>query len=103
MDYRRTAPGWLHPSDRGSTYAREDYRTALTQHGFEASMSRKGNGWDNAVAESFFATIKGELIDHETYTTRAEAEASIGDYIENSSIHKGGTRRSTRGARSSSN
>jgi putative transposase len=46
-------------------------------------MSRKGNCWDNAVAESFFATIKGELIDHESYPTRAAAVASIGDYIDN--------------------
>jgi putative transposase len=81
-DHRRTAPGLLHHSDRGSTYGSQDDRTALPQHGFEASMSRKGNCWDNAVAESFFATIKGELIDHETYATRAEAEASIGDSID---------------------
>ena len=46
------------------------------------SMSRKGDCWDNAVAESFFATIKGEMIDHEVFTTRAEAIAAIGDYID---------------------
>ena len=46
-------------------------------------MSRKGNCWDNAVAESFFGTLKGELVDHEIYATRREANASIGDYIEN--------------------
>ena len=46
------------------------------------SMSRKGDCWDNAVAESFFGTLKGELTDHETYATRASAVASIGDYID---------------------
>jgi putative transposase len=47
-----------------------------------ASMSRKGDCWDNAVAESFFATIKGEMIDHEVFDTRAEATAAIADYID---------------------
>jgi transposase InsO family protein len=80
---RRPAPGLLHHSDRGSPYASEDYRAALKQFGAEASMSRRGDCWDNAVAESFFATIKGELIDYEHYATRAAAIVSIGDYIDN--------------------
>jgi putative transposase len=80
---RSPGAGLLHHSDRGSTYASADYRDALTRRGLVASMSRKGDCWDNAVAESFFATIKGELLDHESYATRAEARAAIGDYIDN--------------------
>jgi len=80
---RRPAPGLLHHSDRGSTYASADYRAELKRRRARASMSRKGDCWDNAVAESFFATIKGELIDHERYITREAAIASIADYIDN--------------------
>lgn len=63
-------------------YASGDYSDALTVIGAVKSMSRKGDCWDNAVAESFFATIKGELIDHEDFQTRAAAIAAIGDYID---------------------
>src|SRR5262249_6034432 len=80
---RHPARGLLHHSDRGSPYASADYQNALARQGAEASMSRRGDCWDNAVAESFFATIKGELIDYECYETRAAAIASIGDYIDN--------------------
>jgi putative transposase len=80
---RRPPAGLLHHSDRGSPYASEDYRKALQRQGAEASMSRRGDCWDNAVAESFFATIKGELIDHEFYSSHSVAVASIGDYIDN--------------------
>lgn len=79
---RNPATGLLHHSDRGSPYASDDYRAKLAHHGLVPSMSRKGNCWDNAVAESFFATLKGELVDHEKYPTRAAAIASIGDYID---------------------
>jgi putative transposase len=79
---RRPRVGLVHHSDRGSPYASEDYRNALRDRGITASMSRTGDCWDNAVAESFFATLKGELVDHERYATRAAAVASIGDYIE---------------------
>jgi transposase InsO family protein len=79
---RRPIPGLLHHSDRGSPYASEDYREALQRRGLVASMSRTGDCWDNAVAESFFATLKAELVDHERYPTRAAATASIGDYLE---------------------
>jgi putative transposase len=79
---RRPATGLVHHSDRGSPYASEDYRQALARRGFIASMSRTGNCWDNAVAESFFATLKAELVEHERYPTRAIATASIGDYTE---------------------
>jgi transposase InsO family protein len=79
---RRPRAGLMHHSDRGSPYASEDYRNALRDRGITASMSRTGDCWDNAVAESFFASLKGELVDHERYATRAAAVASIGDYIE---------------------
>lgn len=79
---RRPQPGLLHHSDRGSVYASGDYRQALSDSAMIASMSRKGNCWDNAVAESFFASLKGEALDHETFETRAEATAAIADYVD---------------------
>jgi putative transposase len=79
---RKPGAGLLHHSDRGSVYASGDYGEALTKIGAIKSMSRKGDCWDNAVAESFFATIKGEMIDHEEYETRVEAIAAIDDYID---------------------
>jgi putative transposase len=82
MSVRKPSAGLLHHSDRGSVYASEDYGEALTKMGAVKSMSRKANCWDNAVAESFFATLKGERLDHETYATRAEATFAIDDYIE---------------------
>ena len=80
---RRPAPGLVHHSDRGSPYASDDYRRALGERGLVPSMSRTGDCWDNAVAESFFASLKAELVDHEPYATHAAALASIGDYIDN--------------------
>jgi transposase InsO family protein len=74
--------GLVHHSDRGSVYASGDYGDALAKIGAVKSMSRKGDCWDNAVAESFFATIKGEMIDHEDYPTRGAAIAAIADYID---------------------
>jgi transposase InsO family protein len=79
---RRPLPGLLHHSDRGSVYASHDYRTTLANCAMTPSMSRKGDCWDNAVAESFFATIKGEMLDHQTFETRAEATAAIADYVD---------------------
>lgn len=79
---RTPAEGLVHHSDRGSVYASEDYGEGLTRIGAIKSMSRKGDCWDNAVAESFFATIKGEMIDHEDYLTRHAAIAAIADYID---------------------
>jgi transposase InsO family protein len=79
---RRPPPGLIHHSDRGSVYASGDYGEALAKIGAIKSMSRKGDCWDNAVSESFFATIKGELLDHDTFQTRAQATAAIADYIE---------------------
>ena len=80
---RRPPPGLLHHSDRGSPYASDDYRSELRKNHVRQSMSRKGDCWDNAVAESFFATLRAELVDHERYPTRAAALRSIGDYIDN--------------------
>jgi putative transposase len=79
---RAPARGWVHHTDRGSVYASNDYGDALDDLGAIKSMSRKADCWDNAVAESFFATIKGEMIEHESFETRAEATAAIADYID---------------------
>jgi transposase InsO family protein len=79
---RRPAPGLVHHTDRGSPYASDDYRQALVDRGIAASMSRTGDCYDNAVAESFFATLKAEHVDHEDFATRAVGTASIGDYVE---------------------
>ena len=74
--------GLVHHTDRGSPYASDDYRRALSSYAMVASMSRTGDCWDNAVAESFFATLRAELVDDERYATRQDAETSIGDYID---------------------
>jgi transposase InsO family protein len=79
---RRPAAGLVHHSDRGSTYASSDYRKALDARGLECSMSRKGDCWDNAVAESFFSTLKRELEGIDDFESRAGAALSIGDYID---------------------
>ena len=80
---RRPPRGFLHHSDRGSPYASDDYRAELRACGACQSMSGKGDCWDNAVAESFFATLRAELVDHVRFATRAEALRAIGDYIDN--------------------
>jgi putative transposase len=80
---RRPPPGLLHHTDRGSPYASDDYRAELRANRVRRSMSRKGDCWDNAVAESFFATLRAEIVDYERYATRAAAMKSIGDYIDN--------------------
>jgi transposase InsO family protein len=74
--------GLLHHSDRGSQYASGDYRQQLWDNGIVCSMSRKANCWDNAVAESFFATIKKELIHRHPWPTRLAARDAIANYIE---------------------
>jgi len=79
---RCPSPGLLHHSDRGSQYASADYRKELEKFKMIASMSRKGNCWDNAVVERFFRSLKTELTDHYLYSTRAEARRDIIDYIE---------------------
>jgi len=82
IEQRKPAAGLLHHSDRGSQYASVAYQGLLARHGIAASMSGKGDCWDNAPMESFWATLKGELTDHEHYATRDEARRSIGEYIE---------------------
>jgi putative transposase len=79
---RRPRPGLVHHTDRGSPYASDDYRRILVAHAITASMSRTGDCYDNAVAESFFATLKAEHVDHEDFATRDLGTASIGEYIE---------------------
>lgn len=79
---RKPAKGLISHTDRGSQYASHSHRELLKLHGIEQSMSRKGNCWDNAVAESFFHTLKGELTNHEQFQTREEAKQKIFNYIE---------------------
>ena len=79
---RKPAPGQIFHSDRGSQYCSNDFQGLLKTYGFKSSMSRKGDCWDNAVAESFFGTLKLELIFWEKYKTRAQAKGSIVEYIE---------------------
>lgn len=69
-------------SDQGIQYTCSDWRTFLRDNNLEASMSRRGNCWDNAVAESFFSLLKGERIRDKIYSTRHEARGDIFDYIE---------------------
>lgn len=80
--HRQPGKGLIHHTDRGSTYAMESYREILTQHGMISGMSRKGGCWDNAVAESFFANLKNELVYWQHFKTREEARSAIFDYIE---------------------
>jgi transposase InsO family protein len=77
----RGAPAILH-SDQGTTYAAADFRAIVDRHGIRQSMSRKGDCWDNAPMESFFHTLKTELVMHCDYKTRDQAKASLFDYME---------------------
>lgn len=79
---RQPSAGTVFHSDQGSQYTCEAFRAALARHGFVQSMSRKSNCWDNAVAESFFATLKLELVDGARFATRSAARAGIFEYIE---------------------
>jgi transposase InsO family protein len=79
---RQPESGLVHHSDRGSTYASDDYRKALDAERIECSMSRKGDCWDNAVAESFFASLKRELEGIDDFESREVAHLSVGEYIE---------------------
>jgi transposase InsO family protein len=80
---RHIAPGQLivH-SDRGSQYAGEEFTKLLESHGVKPSMSRPADCWDNAMAESFWATIKGELLDRHRWRTKDQARKAIGEWIE---------------------
>jgi putative transposase len=79
---RRPAPGLLHHSDRGCQYASGDYRAVLAAHGCVASMSRRGNCYDNATMEAFWSTLKYELIYRRRFATRDADTTAIFDYIE---------------------
>lgn len=82
LGHRRPPQGLVHHSDRGSQYAAGEYRAKLNQHGLLASMSRKGNCWDNAVMERFFGSLKSEWTDGQRYITRAQARQDVIEYIE---------------------
>jgi transposase InsO family protein len=79
---RSPGEGLLHHSDRGVQYASEDYMYLLQSHDMKISMSGKGDCWDNAAMESFWSTLKTELVNHEHYATHEQARASIFEYIE---------------------
>jgi transposase InsO family protein len=79
---RRPTPGLIFHSDRGSQYTSHAFQAVLATHGTLSSMSGTGNCYDNAVAESFFGTLKSELVHHASYQSRAEAELDIFYYIE---------------------
>lgn len=79
---REIGPGLLHHSDRGVQYACNDYRALLHKHKIVSSMSRRGNCYDNAVSESFFATLRWELLDRFKWPTRAAVKTAIFEYIE---------------------
>jgi transposase InsO family protein len=82
IDRRRPKPGLVVHSDRGAQYASADYRQLLARHGLVASMSRKGNCYDNAFVESFWSSLKYETVYQHRFATRAEAKAALFDYIE---------------------
>jgi putative transposase len=79
---RKPAAGLIFHSDQGSVYGAHSYRELMAKHGLRASMSRRGNCHDNAVAESFFSNLKNEAMQDRLFTTRAEAKAVVADYIE---------------------
>lgn len=79
---KRPRPGLIHHSDRGSQYCAQDYQDQVRQFGMTASMSRRGNCYDNAPMESFWGTLKNELVHHRRYQTREQARREISEYIE---------------------
>src|SRR5215203_2284951 len=79
---RRPSAGLMHHSDRGSQYCSIEYQAELRKHGIRISMSGKGNCYDNSVVETFFKTLKSELVWRTVFQTRAEAKAAIGHYID---------------------
>jgi transposase InsO family protein len=83
LDHRRPAPGLLHHSDRGSPYGSDDYVAALKRHGIKRSMSRKGDCWDNAVAESFFASLEHECVRDQAFVSPGAATRTVESYIDN--------------------
>ncbi len=82
LAWRRPPPGLVHHTDQGRQYAAAPYQALLARYGLVPSMSRKGHCYDNAMVESFFSTLKNELVHHHAWTTRVEARTAIFDYIE---------------------
>lgn len=82
LSQRRPHRGLVHHTDRGCQYASTDYQIELERHGITCSMSRKGNCYDNAVSESFFASLKRELAQHRRWVSRHQARADVFHYIE---------------------
>jgi putative transposase len=82
LQRRPPRPGLIHHSDRGSQYTDQRYQALLQQHGIQASMNGAGSWYDNAPMESFFGTLKSELVHHRTYASRAEARSDLFYYIE---------------------
>jgi transposase InsO family protein len=82
LEGRKPPQGLIHHSDRGSQYASAEYRQALACRGIQCSMSRKGNCWDNAVVESFFSSLKMELVYLTDFVTRHQARSAIFEYLE---------------------
>jgi len=82
MTHRRPEPGLIHHTDQGATYTSMAYQRQLVQTGLVVSMSRKGNCYDNAVVESFFSTLKNELVHERDYHTREEAQTEVFEFIE---------------------
>jgi putative transposase len=80
--YRKPEPGCIHHSDRGSQYCAMSYQRAVVSLEMRSSMSRKGNCYDNAPVESFWGTLKEEMVYHRRFRTRVEAQAAIQEYIE---------------------
>ena len=79
---RRPAPGWIFGSDRGSQYTSTEFRALLKAHHGVQSLSRKGQCWDNAVGESWFATLKEELIHRQSWATIAQVRRAVIRFIE---------------------
>ena len=82
LTHRRPQPGVIHHTDQGATYTSLAYQRQLTQAGLIASMSRKGNCYDNAVVESFFSTLKNELIHDQDFWTHEAAQTAVFEFIE---------------------
>lgn len=82
LQTRNPQKGLIWHTDRGTQYASDSHRKLLNEHGIIHSMSRKGNCWDNAVAESFFHSLKTELIHHVKFETKMQAQQAIFEYIE---------------------
>ncbi|MDH3289342.1 MAG: IS3 family transposase [Betaproteobacteria bacterium] len=82
LAHRRPAPGLVHHTDQAPLYSAYEYRERMQDQGLVASMSGRGNCYDNAVAESFFSTLKNELVHHCDFASREAARAAIFDYIE---------------------